>query len=300
MNPLRPSFKQMAALCVLAIGLAACGEPAAAPSNVAPISLALTEGQALWFRAADQTSVPLTADVTPNWEDEISTLADQSATLRLGDSTILRMQPDTRFKLRRPYSSANNRPVLRLLRGSLDFSVQGANFAVESYREVPLSLRIVLVNVVLEPQGGSSEFQIAFEGDSAEVKVRSGQVNISATDVRGTMSADWRAVLVPGETLQIIPPYTPTPQFSPTPMPTGTGSPSATWTATSTRVTLSTRPPVTATQPPPPPPTEDGGQSPKPTREPPTNTPIPATNTPEPTQAPQPTDTVTPRPTPGG
>jgi hypothetical protein len=194
------------------------------------------------------------------------------------------------------------------LRGALSVSAVSDGFVVESYREVPLSLKIVLVNVILEPRGGTSEFELAFEDNTATARVLAGRVDIRATDVRGTLMTDWRAVLAPGEALQIIPPFTPTPEASLTPTSTSTpaGTPTATWTPTATGTqtqapTRATTPTAAWTSTVIPPTDTPPDPGPRPTRVP-TNTPVPPppTNTPipPPTNTPMPPPTDTPKPTP--
>lgn len=304
-----PRLKRIIVLQLLVTGLAACGE-AAAPLNAAPLSLTVVEGQAFWFQYENQANASLTGSVTLGWEDEVSSPASEGAVLRLPDNSVIRMDPDTRFKLRRPYA-ANNRPVLRLLRGGLHISAQGASFDVESYREVPLSLRIVLVNMILEPQGSNSDFEIVFDGDTAKARVNSGEVGVRATDARGMLLAAWQAELVPDQTLKIIPPYTPTftPSLTPSITPTREARRSPIFTATFTPVRRPIRPATVtpgATSTAVAAPTNtpgDGGGEPKPPRATntplpsPTNTPVPQTDTPpaSPTNTPQPPrDTPTP------
>lgn len=308
MNSLHLQLQRVFLTCSLALGLAACSEPTTVP-NSASISLTLVEGQVSWYRVDSQSVVDLRGTVSPLWGDELSTKGD--ATLQLADHTLIRMKPNTQFRLRRPLSAAE-RPTLRLLSGAVTVSAQGAGFSVETYREVPLSLRIVVVNVVLEPQSQTSDFEMGFDNDVVKARVNSGEVQVRSADVVGTMLADWRAELIPGDALQIIPPHTPTPLFSPTPTPTLTGTPTPTWTSTATFTPRPTLAPATRTPTqPPPPPTEDqgGGGGAKPTPVPPTSTSAPPTNTPKPpqptaTDAPTstrtPRDTPAPSPTPGG
>ncbi|MGH2593822.1 MAG: FecR domain-containing protein [Anaerolineae bacterium] len=281
--------RRMIVLHALAIGLAACTEPVSLAQNDA-LSLTLLEGQASWLTVDDQKSTPLSATVSVGWEDEISSRPDQGAVVRLADNSVIRMRLDTRLKIRRPYGS-DTRPVIRLLRGAVHVSAQSAGFVVESYREVPHSLRIVLVNMVLEPQGSFSDFELAFDADTATARVNSGQVEVSATDIRGMLMAEWRAELAPDQALRIIPPYTPTPLFGPTPSATLIGIPTWTWTPTAT-ATPSKTPTRTAT----------AVIAPTNTPEPPADTPEPPTNTPEPppppTETPEPpAPTDTPEPT---
>ena len=168
--------RRMIVLDALAISLVACAERVSLSSNDA-LSLTLIEGQASWLLFDDQKSTPLSATVSVGWEDEISSPPDQGAVVRLADNSVIRMSPDTRLKIRRSYGS-DTRPVIRLLRGTVHVSAQSAGFVVESYREVPLSLRIVLVNMVLEPQGSFSDFELAFDSDAATARVNSGQVEV--------------------------------------------------------------------------------------------------------------------------
>jgi hypothetical protein len=291
--------KRILVLGALALSVVACGGPVAVASG-STLPIALTEGQAYWVQFDNQqpASLPATAEIS--WDDEIWT-SGQSAALQLADGSLIRIGPNSRLSVRRPFA-ANGRPIFRLTSGRLDIEARSSGFSVESYREVPLALRIERVNVILDPQGNASQFSLRFDADTAKAEVTSGVVDVRAADVRGTLEAEWRAELVPGEMLKIIPPVTPTPIASPTsavsPTPTPTWTPTATATSIPTIRRTFTASTATPTNPPAatnPPDSGGGGSNPPPA---PTNPP-PPTNTPPPpptdTPAPPPTD---PRPTP--
>jgi hypothetical protein len=282
--------KRMMALAALTIGVAACEEPVVTSGGTLPLTLSV--GQAVWLRAGSQESIPLpeTADIA--WDDQIMTTAEQDAVLQLADGSVIRLGPNSRISLRQPRAS-DTRPVIRLLTGQMQIAAHGRGFLIESYREVPQSLRIVLVNLILDPLETPATFSLAFEEDTAKSVVDSGAVEARAADGQGTLHAGWRAELAPEQPLVIISPYTPTARASRTPTPSQTPTltltPSATATRTATRPV--TRLPVEPTNTP-------FIPQPQPTAIPPTATPVPPTHTPQPTAPPPPTDTATPKATP--
>jgi len=275
-------------LGVLAVSIAACAAPIPV-ANEEGMPLTLAEGQAVWLRFGNQEPTPVLTTVVIDTDDQIWSSADQGAVLQLADNSLIRMSPDARISLRRPYAS-DGRPTLRLLSGAVHISAQSSGFLVESYREVPLSLRIVLVHMVLEPQGSFSDFELAFDSDTATARVNSGEVNVRAADVYGTLKAGWRAELAPDQALRIIPPAIPIPSISPSPTATQTATSTLTWTptatATATPVAAATNSPISTA----------GGPTPEPTDkpEPPPDTPAPPPDTPPP--PPPPPDTPPPPP----
>ncbi|HLF29138.1 MAG TPA: FecR family protein [Anaerolineae bacterium] len=294
----------------LILSLAACDAPAAvANENALPITLA--EGQAFWLRFGSQESVPLPAASEMGWDDQIWTAPEQGAQVQLADGSLVRLSPNARISVQRPYAS-DSRPVLRLLSGQVQVTARSSGFFVETYREVPLALHIALVNLILLPKETPGDFDLLFEQDTAKASVASGAVDVRAADVRGTLQVKWRAELAPGEPLRIISPTTPTPtatwtpRASPTSLFTATATPTATRTQTPVIRRSPTPSPASTTTPAVSPPTDTpvsnpggGGGKPPP---PPTNTPVPPTNTPPPrppTNTPVP-PTPTPRPVPTG
>jgi hypothetical protein len=282
----------MMALAALTIVVAACEEPVVTSGDTLPLTLSV--GQAVWLRAGSQESIPLpeTADIA--WDDQIMTTGEQDAVLQLADGSVIRLGPNSRISLRRPYAS-DPRPVVRLLTGQMQIAAHSRGFLTESYREVPQSLRIVLVNLILDPLETPATFSLAFEEDTAKAVVDSGVVEARAADGQGTLRAGWRAELAPEQPLLIISPHTPTARASRTPTPSQT--PTMTLTPTYTPTVRAT-PPITqlpgATAAAP----TNTPFMPQPTAIPPTATPVPPTNTPEPTAPPPPTYTPTARATP--
>lgn len=297
-------------LGVLALGLAACEGPAAQVTTLS-VPLAILEGNAFWLPTGQQESIPLNGSVSLSLDDQVWTPPDQDATLQLADGSSIHLAPDSKLSLRRPYG-ADSRPVFRLLTGRFDVTAVSSSFVVESYREIPVALRIALAYMVLEPKGTPSAFVLAFDGDTVKAQVESGAVDVRTLDAAGTLQAEWRAVLEPDALLRIISPVTLTPTPSRTPIAsptspaTATGTATATPTATATRSFIPSTPTATAIIPTNTATAASGGSKPKPTatNPPPTNTPIPPSNTPEPTPTPtppRPTATPqTPAPTAGG
>ncbi len=287
--------KRTVALVALTIGVAACEEPAVTSNGTLPLTLSV--GQAVWLRAGSQESIPLpeTADIA--WDDQIMTTAEQDAVLQLADGSVIRLGPNSRISLRRPYAS-DTRPIIRLMTGQMQIAAHSRGFLIESYREVPQSLRIVLVNLILDPLETPATFSLAFEEDTAKSVVESGAVEARAAGGQGTLRAEWRAELAPEQPLLIIPPYTPTARASRTPTPSQTPTVTLTPSATATRTAtppITRIPGATAVVPTNTPVVSE----PQPTAIPPTATPVPPTNTPLPT-VPPPTNTpkATPPPPP--
>jgi hypothetical protein len=291
--------RRTAVFGALLLGLAACAEPSV-EAKIAHLRLDLVDGQAFWASHDRSEPVPMPDSVEANWEDQVWTTPDQTALLQLPDNSQIQLLPDSRLVVRRP-RVGDSRPVLRLVDGEIRVVAHSNSFVVESYREVPLALRIALLNMVLDPRGTPAEFDLKFDGDTVKALARHGAIDVQATDVVGTLLADWRAELTPDDLMSIIAPTTPTPTPSRTPTPshTPTITPTATPTATATRVIIrfTATPTATAspeptqesspTNPPPPP---GGGPKPQPTAtnpppptEPPTNTPVPPTEAPRPT-----------------
>ena len=290
--------------------VASCGGSGSAALSVGSgntLALTLIEGQAFWLPQRASQSSPITGSVTIGWDDQIWSSPESAATLQLADGSQIRMSANTRITLHRP-DVVDTRPVFQLLTGAISVSARSDGFLVESYREVPLSLRIFLVNLVLEPKSKASEFDLAFVEDTAEASVSEGLVDVRYLEDGGTLQARWRARLVPGESLRIVPPLdftatippneiTPsaTPTITPTPSPTATPTP----TATVTRRPVTRTPTATIEVPTNTPESNSGGGEepppPRPTKSPPT---VPPPT--EPPPPPPPTDTPEPRPTPGG
>lgn len=294
--------KRVMVLSWLAILATACADTTASVIANTSVTFKVVEGQAFRLQAGQQNATPISGSMEAIWDDQLSTAPDGDATLQLADGSLIQMRADTRISLHRPYP-LETRPVVQLLDGSITVSAHSGDVFFETYREVPLSLRIIIVNLILEPKQAPSEFKLAFEDNTAVAAVNSGVVDVRADEESGTLLSRWQARLAPGEALQIIPPADFTPTISPfatatrTPTPTPTLTPSATATPTSTP----TRRPVTRTPTPSAAseaaPKEGGGS--KPPRPNPTDTPLPPPPLPTDTPPPPPADTLTPRPTPG-
>ena len=298
------SARWLLALVALAVCVSGC-QPTASVSENGVVPATLAEGQAFWLRGGSLESIPVPISLDIAWGDVIWTPPGQEAVLQLADGSRLHLGLDSRVTVRAPYPS-DTRPIFRLSSGQLGVDAHSGSFFVESYREVPQSLRLVLISMRLSPVATPSEFDLVFNDNGVTSSVFSGSVEALSGDVRGALEAGWRAILTLDQPLLIIPPTTPTPTASntPTPSPTATATPTRTRTATPTptpnlTVTVGT---IVATGTPgtPPPPTEppdNGGKpqptAPPPTAPPPTEPPPPPTEPPEPTPPPE-----TPGPTP--
>ena len=185
------------------------------------------------------------------------------------------------MSVRAPYSFDTG-ATFRLTQGRVDVDARGGRFLVESYREVPQSLRLALINMRLSPVGTPSLFNLVFDGDAVTTSVFTGTVEVLSGEVRGTLEAGWQAVLAVDQPLRIISPATPTPTASNTPTPsrtaTRTRTPTATPTAPPTATVRIIPPTATPTERP-----DNGGQPPPTPVPPPTDVPPP---TEEPTRSP--------------
>src|SRR3972149_964741 len=76
----------------------------------------------------------------------------------------LRLGVDSRMSVRAPYSFDTG-ATFRLTQGRVDVDARGGHFLVESYREVPHSLRLALINMRLSPIGTPSLFKLVFAGE---------------------------------------------------------------------------------------------------------------------------------------
>jgi hypothetical protein len=282
----------LAALVTLAT---ACEGPTAADVDTMTLSLTPTDGRVFWLPNGSQESVAINGDVEAGLNDQIWTAQDQGGTLKLADGSLIQMGPGSNFFVRRPHLS-DARPILRLVSGEIGVIAESDGFVYELYRELPVTLRIVRVNMTLEPTGTPGEFALWFDGDTGRALVNQGAVDVSAGNIRGTLLADWQAELVPDQPLRILPPTTPTPTPSRTPIASPTSPATVTHTPTKTATATNTFIPRTAIPTAAILPTNTPGESkPKPTQTP-TNPP-PPTSTPAPTNTPLPTDTPTSRPT---
>ena len=301
--------KQIVVLSLVVVFLAACTETTAPIVNEAKLPVLLVEGQGFWLPAGQQQPSPISGQIEIGWDDQVWASSEQGAVFQLADGSLVRMSPDARIGLRQQY--ADTQPAIQLLSGSIKVSAHSSGFLIETYRQVPLSLRIALVNMILQPKGASAEFELAFVENTAEASVSAGVVDVSTSEDSGTLQARWQAKLVPGESLEIIPPFDFTPTISPNATPTRTPTPTPTWTATMTATPTATAtrrrtaiPQATATEvatlvsiPTDTPVPDDGGGEPKPPKPTPVPpTPVPPTPVP-PTEVP-PTPVPTERPTP--
>ena len=294
------SARGLLALGALVLYVSGC-QPTASVSDNGVVPATLAEGQAFWLRAGSLESIPVPIYLDISWGDVLWTPPDQEATLRLADGSLLHLGTDSRMSVRAPYPT-DTRPIFRLTGGQLGVDAQSGSFFVESYREVPQSLRLVLINMRLLPVGTPAQLDLVFDEAGVTASVFSGMVEALSGDVRGTLESGWQAVLTVDQPLRIISPTTPTPTASKTPTPsrtaTRTRTPTATPTPTATQTATVQIISPTATPPPTEPP-ENGGQQPTATPlPPPTDTPPPPTDTPVPPTDPPTTEPTRPPPTP--
>ncbi|HJW84908.1 MAG TPA: FecR domain-containing protein, partial [Anaerolineae bacterium] len=153
----------------------ACIDAGGPASAVQPLSLSLVEGSAFWLPVGARSATPISGEVQLGRDDQVWSSPDAGVTFRLPDGSLIHMKPNTGIRLRQPYA-ASTRPVIQLLSGEISVAAHSSDYLIESYREVPLSFRIVMVNMILDPKSSSSEFRLAFVGDTAEASVSQGGV----------------------------------------------------------------------------------------------------------------------------
>lgn len=319
----------LVSLLVVAGFLNGCDSPAPAPAQ-SVLSVRLDDGVA-WLGGQQQgTQLDHQQSIGMFWSQMIWAEEDKSATLFVEEDDQLWLDPGSGFQL---VSSIqlNQRPALRLLEGGLRYRAASDRYALSVHIEVPFELQMLVTDLVVEPVVAATELEMVIdEDDVTTLTVLSGEVTALGNGVSETLFADWRAIVRPGEPMEVIPPVVPdTPTPTPTPTPTATSTPIATSTLdvtatvtltptatltptptviltftpwpTSPPTPLATSTPV-PTAPPPPPPTRPPATKPPPTQPPPTQPPPtqPPPTEPPPTEPPTVEPSSTPRPTPGG
>ena len=301
------------ALVVATTGfLFGCSEAPASSSGV--LSIRLEDGVAWLGDASTGIQLGQGKSLDLNWNQTIRTGEDQSATLLVGDSDRLWLDPNSGFRVISPIPP-EQRPVLRLLEGRLRYRAESNRYMLGTRFEVPSELRILVTDLTVAPVETGAEFQMLIEDDVVTVIVSKGEIAARGNGVSENLFTDWRAIVRPGEPMEVIPPRlpdTPTPTVTSTPtgalIPVGSATSTATATLTPTptltatftltpsptfrpRLSPSATSTLAPTEPPPPP-----TQPPPPPA--PTRTPAPPTQPPPPTDTapPPPTDTLRPPP----
>jgi hypothetical protein len=305
--------------------------PPSPPPSV--LSVRLDDGEAWLGGYRSGTRLNLQQSMGMYWNQTMWAGESESATLLVGEADQLWLDPGSGFRLASSIQS-KQRPVLRLLEGRLRYRAADDRYALGTYIEVPFELRILVTDLTVSPIEPETELEIVVEDNVATLIVLSGEVAAQGNGVSETLFANWRAIVRPGEPMEVIPPTlpdTPTPTLTaiptrtltpsaiatPTPAVAVTSTLTAPLTATSTLTPQLTSSPVSSptstpslttlppTQPAPtqPPPTQRPPTQPPPTQPPPTQPPPtqPPPTQPPPTQPP-PTQRPTARPTagPGG
>jgi hypothetical protein len=303
-------FSRLVSVIVTVGLLGGCGssEPPP-PSSV--LSIQLEDGIAWLGGYQHGTQLDHEQPLDLNWNQAIWTGENEPATLLVGESDRLWLDPGGGFRLVSPVPP-DQRPVLRLLEGCLRYRATSSRYALGVRFEVPSELRIMVTDLVVAPVAAGTELEMMIEDNITTVIVLGGEVAARGNGVSATLYADWRAIVRPGEPMEVIPPRppdtpTPTVTLTPTRVPTRTASATPVTTATPTLTPTLTaastftpaptfRPRPTATHTPAPLPTQP--PPPPPTKPPPTQPPPPTATPPPPTEPPPP-PTDTPRPTPG-
>lgn len=323
---------------VMAGLLSACDSPSPAPASGGVLSVRLEDGAAWLGGYPRGTQLEREQNLNLNWNQTIWAGEDGAATLLIAEHDLLSLDAGSGFRLIAP-APPNQLPTLRLLEGSLGYQAASERYALGTHFEVPAEMRILVADLIVAPATSGSKLEMVVEDNVTTVTVQEGEIAARGNGVTATLFAGWRAVVRPGEPMEVIPPRppdtpTPTVTLTPTPTPTSVVTPTPINTPTSTLTstteldatptltsTLTPTPTVTAsptsrprllptrtptptetpvpTQPPPPPPPP----SPRPTKRPsPTATRPPPTATPPPppTATPSPPPTNTVRPTAGG
>jgi hypothetical protein len=293
--------------------LSGCDSPSPSPPS-SVLSVRLDDGEAWLGGYQSGTQLNLEQSVGMYWNQTVWAGESESATLLVGEADQLWLDPGSGFRLASSIQS-KQRPVLRLLEGRLRYRAADDRYALGTYIEVPFELRILVTDLTVSPVEPETELEIVIEDNVATLTVLNGKVAAQGNGVSETLFAAWRAIVRPGEpmevtpptlsdtptpTLTIVPTRTLTPAVTATPAPTVavTSTLTAPLTGTSTLTPQLTSSPVSSpastlsvpTQPPPtqPPPTQPPPTQPPPTQPPPTKRPPtqPPPTQPPPTQPP--------------
>jgi hypothetical protein len=181
---------------------------------------------------------------------------DENAELELSDRSILRLMPASEIQIIKA-TPPDERPVFRLLKGTLEVVARSSSFLVDTDRNVSVSFTLRRLSMAITPLQPDTTFRLWLEEESSFLSVDTGQVEVTSRDQKATLSAGEQAIVGADEKLQVIavptatptvaipttptlPPgvtptdtLTPTPEATPTPSITSTPTPTPTPTALS-------------------------------------------------------------------
>ena len=303
-------------LISLLIGLTACDGQASSTSGNATVQIAQVDGtgSVVHTDSAGPVFLASGSGSTLKPGDRIAADSAVTLTLKLNDNSALTLGPGSRLSLVQ-IREIDQRPVFRLLAGTLIATISDSGPIVQAYREETIKFSTVTTILAVMPKT-NSVFRLWHETDALKVDIESGEADVEGNNQQATLPAGWQAILEPEKPLQIIEFLTPTPlplnadttptpiriiTLTPLPTATPTATPTDTPTPTPTFTPLPTRPRPTLTITSSPEPSLMPG-TPLPTAtdkpdKPPKATPVPPTTKPptaEPTNQPTPEPTFRP------
>jgi hypothetical protein len=212
----RKGFLPLVSVVIMAGLLGGCGS-SAPESSGGVLSVRLEDGAAWLGGYPGGTQLDREGSASLTWNQAIWTGPDEPATLLVSEDDQLWLDPGSGFRVTSPLPP-NERPVLRLIEGRLRYRAASNRYALGTRFEVPSELRILVTDLIVAPAEGGAELELVIEDKVTTLAVLSGEVAARGNDVEATLFADWRAIVRPGEPMEVFPPRmpdTPTPTVTP-------------------------------------------------------------------------------------
>jgi hypothetical protein len=227
--------------------LTACDRTTPLPSPVATdgsIALLLVSGSAWVQRVGGGDWVQEQGSFTLSFDHKVRT-QDENAELELADGSILRLLQSSEMQIVRT-SQSDERPVFRLLKGTLEVVACSTSFLVDTNRTISVAFTMRTLSMTITPLEPGTVFRLWLEEELSSLSVDTGRVEVTSRDQHATLSTGEQASVDANQELQVItvptatpttatpgtptlPPgvtptntLTPTPKVTPTPAPTPT------------------------------------------------------------------------------
>ena len=216
--------------------------------NEGSITLYLISGSVWVQRVKGSAWVQEQGELQLSFDHKIQA-RDENAELELSDRSILRLMPASEIQIIRA-ALPDERPVFRLLKGTLEVVAHSSSFLVDTERNVSVSFTLRRLSMSIIPLQPGTVFRLRLEEESTFLNVDTGLVGVTSRDQETTLSTGEQAIVGADEKLQVIavPTATPTeeitvtptlppgvtPTDTPTPTPEATPTPQITFTPTPT------------------------------------------------------------------
>jgi len=207
-----PLARAILLLTLLISPLTACRQTSTPPPPVAAegsITLHLISGSVWVQRVKGEDWTQEQGSFKLGFGHKVRT-QDTNAELELADGSILRLMQSSTVQIVRA-SQSDERPVFRLLKGSLEVVAQSSSFLVDTNRTISVAFTMRILSMTIAPLEPGSVFRLWLEEESSFLSVDTGRVEVTSGYQQATLSTGEQAIVDESEELQVIAVPTATP-----------------------------------------------------------------------------------------